>query len=128
MCRTLGATDPFFDAAATTLHYPFHEIHETVYEQAFQQQKLSVTARGRAIAQTLQVCMQPSWHAAAKADTAPASLLYSTATNIRTLQQRDLATMLPALHINSCLVWHTFSRSLTCGPCCCVVLCCGSSG
>jgi hypothetical protein len=54
-CRTLGATDPFFDTAASTLHYPFHDIDEAAYEQAFQLHKLSGTSRGKAIAETLQV-------------------------------------------------------------------------
>jgi hypothetical protein len=31
---TLGATDPFFDAASTTHHYPFHEISEEAYMEA----------------------------------------------------------------------------------------------
>lgn len=61
-CRTLGATDPFFDTAASTLHYPFHDIDEAAYEQAFQLHKLSGTSRGKAIAETLQVnpgsCLQ----------------------------------------------------------------------
>lgn len=55
MCRTLGATDPFIDAAAATLHYPFHDIEESVYEQAFDQYKLAGTARGKSVAETLQV-------------------------------------------------------------------------
>lgn len=52
---TLGATDPFFDAAATTIHYPFHDIDESAYEQAFEAQLLSNTSRGKAVAETLQV-------------------------------------------------------------------------
>jgi len=54
MPRTLGATDPFFDAAATTIHYPFHDIDESAYEQAFEAQLLSNTSRGKAVAETLQ--------------------------------------------------------------------------
>lgn len=51
-CSTLGATDPFFDAAATTLHYPFHEIPEERYTEVFEQHKLGADSH---IATTLQV-------------------------------------------------------------------------
>jgi hypothetical protein len=97
MCRTLGATDPYFDAAATTLHYPFHEIEETVHEQAFEQQNLSGTARGRAIAQTLQVCaqaslpgMRPFCISRHSTSFKLQSLLSLTAIHISTLQQSSI--------------------------------------
>eukprot|EP00879_Flechtneria_rotunda_P016596 GHRR01017366.1.p1 GENE.GHRR01017366.1~~GHRR01017366.1.p1 ORF type:complete len:179 (+),score=46.95 GHRR01017366.1:302-838(+) len=49
---TLGATDPFFDNAASTAHYPFHELPEDIYMQAFEQFKLGAHSE---IATTLQV-------------------------------------------------------------------------
>jgi hypothetical protein len=54
--RTLGATDAFFDAAATTAAYPFHEIEPKAYQQAFEGQLLCATARGTQQAAILQVC------------------------------------------------------------------------
>jgi hypothetical protein len=52
---TLGATDPFFDAAATTLRHPFHEIDEGAFLAAFDARLLATTSRGRAEAAILQV-------------------------------------------------------------------------
>eukprot|EP00877_Chromochloris_zofingiensis_P003921 jgi/Chrzof1/1352/Cz10g04050.t1 len=37
---TLGATDPFFDNAAATLHYPFHEMPLEDYMRVFDQFKM----------------------------------------------------------------------------------------
>ncbi|KAI8465717.1 MAG: flagellar associated protein [Monoraphidium minutum] len=49
---TLGATDPFFDAATTTQAYPFHEIDPDVYSQVFEHHVLGA---GSGVAATLRV-------------------------------------------------------------------------
>lgn len=49
---TLGATDPFFDAASTTHQYPFHEIPEEAYMEVFERHKLGASS---SIAATLEV-------------------------------------------------------------------------
>jgi hypothetical protein len=48
---TLGATDPFFDNAASTSQYPFHEIPEDAFFEAFEQNLLGDCE----ISRTLQV-------------------------------------------------------------------------
>lgn len=37
---TLGARDPFFDAATTTQHYLFHEIDQSAYDEVFERHLL----------------------------------------------------------------------------------------
>jgi hypothetical protein len=56
MHSTLGATDPFFDAASTTHHYPFHEIPEEAYMEASATQFHSVEHGSPASATAVRHC------------------------------------------------------------------------